>query len=99
MPKTPRLSYDAREAQARAEKWASMNDYSKDDLLSELRLGAERATDTDANTRRTAAGRMLAALLAWMKREQIPSDMATTIAAQWAEMGIQRIKVEREARV
>lgn len=95
--KTPKASYSLTEATGRAVRYAEMSNLSKRDLLADLEQCTVNADTENQSQAHTAVARAQCLLLALAKQLGISHDGLVTIAAQWAELGIQRLKMAREA--
>jgi hypothetical protein len=100
MKKAPTKSqYSLAEASSRAEKFAALANLDKRDLLADIEQCTVNADTEQEHQAKTAIARAQCLLLALARKWGVSCDGLTTIAAQWATMNIDRIKMEREAQV
>jgi hypothetical protein len=95
--KTPRSQYSLAEASSRSEKFAAMSNLDRRAILEELENAVVQADTHQEHQAKTAVARAQCLLLALAKNLGISCDGLTTMAAQWATMGIDRLKMTREA--
>jgi hypothetical protein len=98
MKKTPiKSQYSIQEAQTRASKLCDMQNLDRRAILEELENAVVQADTHQEHQAKTAVARAQCLLLALAKNLGISCDGLTTMAAQWATMGIDRLKMTREA--
>lgn len=90
-------SYSLAEAATRAERYSDAASLDKRAILEDLEQAVAQADTEQEHQAKTAIARAQCLLLALSRKLDVSADGLATMAYQFAEMGIQRLKLAREA--